>query len=114
MSETNAFRFRSLTLAALTAATILGASSTASADEVKPTAKGIAGCALLGGEIVVFAEGIFDVRSPAAYLIGAGAGLAAGGVGGFFLEKAVSDGRIPAYTLAGGLALIIPALVVAF
>lgn len=93
---------------------VLASPSDARADEVKPTAKGVTGCALLGGEVVVFAEGIFGVRSPAAYLIGAGAGVVAGGVGGYFLEQGVSDGRIPAYTLAGGLALIIPALVVAF
>ncbi|HVH43088.1 MAG TPA: hypothetical protein VM925_12125, partial [Labilithrix sp.] len=35
------------------------------------------------------------------------------GVGGYFVEQAVDDGRIPAYMLAGGLALLIPAVVVA-
>jgi hypothetical protein len=103
-----------LAIAGLAFAAIVGAPRTASAEDVPPTAKGIVGCGLLGGEIVVFGEAIFGVRSPAAYLIGAGAGIAGGAVGGYFLEKAVSDGRIPAYTLAGGLALIIPALVVAF
>jgi hypothetical protein len=112
MRDTTAFR--SVLFAGIAAAAVLACPADASADEVKPTAKGIAGCALLGGEVVVFGEAIFGVRSPAAYLIGAGAGAVAGGVGGFFLEKGVSDGRIPAYTLAGGLALIIPALVVAF
>ena len=73
---------------------VLASPSDARADEVKPTAKGVTGCALLGGEVVVFAEGIFGVRSPAAYLIGAGAGVVAGGVGGYFLEQGVSDGRI--------------------
>lgn len=115
MRDPNATRtVRSLLLAGIAAAAVFASPGTASADEVKPTAKGIAGCALLGGEVVVFGEAIFGVRSPAAYLIGAGVGVVGGGVGGFFLEKAVSDGRIPAYTLAGGLALIIPALVVAF
>ncbi len=36
----------------------------------------------------------------------------AGGVGGYFIERGVDNGRVPAYLLAGGLALIIPALVV--
>jgi hypothetical protein len=98
--------------ATLAACAVLGASPAARADEVEPTGKGIAGCALLGGELVVFGEAIFGVRSTAAYLIGAGAGAVAGGVGGYFLEQSVDDGRIPAYTLAGGLALLIPAVVV--
>jgi hypothetical protein len=85
----------------------------ARAEPVEPTAKGIVGGAFLGGELVVFGEALFGVRSTAAYLIGAGLGAAAGGVGGYFVEQAVDDGRIPAYMLAGGLALIIPAVVVA-
>jgi hypothetical protein len=85
----------------------------AHAEPVEPTAKGIVGGAFLGGEIVVFGEALFGIRSTAAYLIGAGVGAAAGGVGGYFVEQAVDDGRIPAYMLAGGLALLIPAVVVA-
>ena len=120
MSDTNDIRrsrarlqLGRIAMAALAASAVLGAPSVARADEVSPTGKGIVGCALLGGEVVVFAEGIFGVRSTAAYLIGAGAGAVAGGVGGYFLEQGVDDGRIPAYTLAGGLALVIPAIVVA-
>lgn len=114
-SRTSRFRTRAgaLALAALTAASVFVSPRTAHAENVKPTAKGITGCALLGGEVVVFGEAIFGVRSPAAYLIGAGLGAAAGGVGGYFLEQNVDDGRVPAYTLAGGLALIVPAIVVA-
>jgi hypothetical protein len=102
----------SLALAAIAAMSVLGAPSTAHAETVKPTGKGIVGGAFLGGEIVVFVEAIAGVRSGTAYLIGAGAGAVAGGVGGYFVEQAVSDGRVPAYMLAGGLALLIPALVV--
>ncbi len=105
-------RLRALTLAALTAAGALTSPSTARAEPVSPTAKGIAGGALLGGELVVFGEAIFGVRSTAAYLIGAGLGAAAGGVGGYLVEQSVDDGRVPAYMLAGGLALLIPAIVV--
>ena len=101
-----------LAFAALAAATILGAPSTAHAENVTPTGKGIVGGAFLGGEIVVFVEAIAGVRSGTAYLLGAGGGAVAGGVGGYFVEQAVSDGRVPAYMLAGGLALLIPALVV--
>jgi hypothetical protein len=103
---------RACALAAIAAGAILATPSTAQADEVSPTAKGIVGTALLGGELVVFTEAIFGVRSTTAYLVGAGAGMVAGGVGGYFIEQAVSDGRIPAYLLAGGLALLIPAIVV--
>ncbi len=105
---------RALVLGALAAATVLvGSPKVAHAEDVTPTGKGIVGGALLGGEVVVFIEAIAGVRSGTAYLVGAGAGAVAGGVGGYFVEQAVSDGRVPAYMLAGGLALIIPALVVA-
>lgn len=108
-----------LTRAAGTALALVVASGTlatpriAHAEEVSPTGKGIAGTALLGAEVVVFAEAIFGVRSGTAYVVGAAGGAVAGGVGGYFIEQAVPDGRIPAYLLAGGLALAIPALVVA-
>jgi hypothetical protein len=101
-------------LAALTAGTVfLGAPRVARADDVKPDGKGIVGGAFLGAELVVFVEAIAGVRSGTAYVLGAGGGAIAGGLGGFAIEQSVSDGRVPAYLLAGGLALIIPALVVA-
>ena len=100
-------------LPALAATAVLaGAPATAHAEEVSPSGKGIVGGAFLGGEIVVFTEAIIGVRSTTAYLLGAGGGAVAGGVGGYFVEQAVSDGRIPAYLLAGGLALLIPAVVI--
>jgi hypothetical protein len=105
-------RASAFALAALAAGTVLGAPSTAHAEDVKPTGKGIVGGAFLGGEVVVFVEAIAGVRSGTAYLLGAGGGAIAGGIGGYFIEQGVSDGRVPAYMLAGGLALIIPALVV--
>ena len=104
---------RRTVLAALAAAAVLvGGPRAAQAEEVSPSGKGIVGGALLGGEIVIFTEAIIGVRSGAAYALGAGGGAVAGGVGGYFIEQAVSDGRIPSYLLAGGLALIIPALVI--
>jgi hypothetical protein len=111
MLESN--QTRRILLAALAAGTVfLGAPRAAQAEEVKPDGKGIVGGALLGAELVVFTEAIIGVRSGTAYILGAGGGAIAGGVGGYFIEQAVSDGRIPAYILAGGLALIIPALVI--
>lgn len=106
-------KLRATILAVLAAGAVLTVPGSAQAEEVTPTAKGIVGGALLGGELVVFGEAIFGVRSTTAYLVGAGAGAAAGGVGGYFVEQAVDDGRIPAYMLAGGLALLVPAIVVA-
>lgn len=106
-------RLRALAFATLAASAVFASPGTARAEDVKPTAKGIAGGALLGGELVTFAQALFGVRSTAAYLIGAGVGAAAGGVGGYFVEQSASDGRIPAYMLGGGLALLIPAIVVA-
>ena len=111
MLDTN--HIRRIVLAALAAGTVfLGAPRAAQAEEVTPTGKGIVGGALLGGELVVFTEALIGVRSGTAYLLGAGGGAVAGGVGGYFIEQAVSDGRIPVYLLAGGLALVIPAVVV--
>ncbi|MGZ5662466.1 MAG: hypothetical protein ACXWG6_13955 [Usitatibacter sp.] len=104
---------RAFALAAVAAGTVLlGSPSVAHAEEVSPTGKGVVGGALLGGEVVIFIEAIAGVRSGTAYLLGAGGGAVAGGVGGYFIEQSSSDGRVPAYMLAGGLALIIPALVV--
>lgn len=105
-------RLRAFTLAALAATTLLASTKPAHAEPVSPTAKGIVGGALLGGELVVFGEALLGVRSGTAYLVGAGIGAAGGGVGGYFIEQAVDDGRIPAYMLAGGLAALIPAIVV--
>lgn len=111
MRDTN--HTRRFVLAALAAGTVfLGAPRAAQAEDVPPTGKGIAGVALLGAEAVVFTEALIGVRSSTAYLLGAAGGAVAGGVGGYFIEQAVSDGRIPSYLLAAGLALIIPALVI--
>lgn len=103
---------RKIALGAVLAGAALVTPSTAQAEEVSPTGKGIAGGALLGGEIVIFGEAIFGVHSGLAYLIGGVVGAAGGGVGGYFIEKGSDDGRIPAYLLAAGVAGLIPAVVV--
>ncbi len=94
------------------------APSTAHATEVSATGKGIAGGALLGGELVTITEGLIGVRGAGWYILGALVGAGGGGVGGYFLEqKSAStglpptNGRAQNYMLAGGLALLIPAIV---
>jgi hypothetical protein len=108
---------RTYSPAALATALVLGAglfvgtSPDARADNVSPTGKGIAGGALLGGEVVTITESIVGVRAGWAYVVGGLAGAAAGGVGGYFVEQSTSNGQAPMYMLAGGLALVIPAIV---
>jgi hypothetical protein len=83
----------------------------ARADDVSPTGKGIVGGALLGAEVVTITEALAGVKPGWAYAVGAVLGGGAGGVGGHFIENASTDGKVPMYMLAGGLALIIPAVV---
>jgi multidrug transporter EmrE-like cation transporter len=109
-------RRTSAPLAAITAAafamTTLNA-NVARADEVSPDGKGIVGGAFLGAEIVTIPMALFQVKPGWAYAVGGGLGAIGGGVGGYFIERASfsSDGRVPMYMLAGGLGLIIPAVV---
>jgi hypothetical protein len=78
---------------------------------VCPTGRGIAGGALLGAEAVTIVESVAGVHAGWAYGVGALVGAGGGAVGGYFVEQNSSDGKAPAYMLAGGLALVIPALV---
>lgn len=99
-----------LTGGALFSALAVGANP-AAAEEVSPKGKGIVGGALLGAEVVTIVESFIGVRQGWAYGVGAAAGAIGGGVGGYFIEQSSTDGRVPVYMLAGGLALIIPAIV---
>ncbi len=83
----------------------------ARADEVSPDGKGIVGGALLGAEVVTITEALAGVRPVWAYAVGAVVGAGGGGVAGHFIENGSTDGKVPMYMLAGGLALIIPAVV---
>jgi len=98
-------------LAAAVASASLGISGTAHADEVSPTGKGIVGGAFLGAEVICTLESFLKIRSGWAYLGGAIIGAGGGAAGGYVIEQSSTDGRVPVYMLAGGLALAIPALV---
>jgi hypothetical protein len=100
-----------LAAAALVGASLVTPSRDARADDVAPTGKGIVGGGLLGAEVVTITESLVGVRSGWAYLLGGVLGAGAGAVGGYFVEQNVTDGQVPMYMLAGGLALVIPAVV---
>jgi hypothetical protein len=83
----------------------------ARADDVSPTGKGIVGGGLLGAEVITITESLVGVHAGWAYAVGALVGAGGGAVGGYFVEQGSSNGQVPMYMLAGGLALVIPAVV---
>jgi hypothetical protein len=107
-------RLSSMLIAAAATLTVALSSPHADAigkDEASPTAKGVVGGALLGGETVMLLEAAFKVRPPWAYIVGGLAGGVAGGVGGYFAEQESDSARLPMFLLAGGLVLSIPTAV---
>jgi hypothetical protein len=91
---------------------LAGSPSEARADgPVTATGKGTVGGALLGGEVVCITMGAIGVERGWPYFVFGGLGAVGGGIGGFFVEKA-SAPEPSLYMLAGGMALIIPTLVV--
>lgn len=101
----------------LAAATLFGVAALAAplrearADDVSPTGKGIAGGALLGAEVVTIVESLVGVHAGWAYAVGAIVGAGGGAAGGYAVEQSNSNGQVDMYMLAGGLALVIPAVV---
>jgi hypothetical protein len=95
----------------LVGATVLAPGREARADNVPSTPKGTVGGALLGAEVVTITESLFGARPGWAYALGAILGAGGGGAGGYVIDKGSTDGKVPMYMLAGGLALIIPAVV---
>jgi hypothetical protein len=96
-----------LTLASLSLATL---SAHAETTQVSTTGKGVVGGTLLGAEVVLTAEAAFKVQPTWAYVVGGLGGGAAGGIGGYFIEKNASP-RATLFMLAGGMALAIPVTV---
>ncbi|WP_234022820.1 hypothetical protein [Sorangium cellulosum] len=105
--------------ASVAAAVLAGAPGRASAqetggagDRVSVDGKGIVGGALLGGEVVMLTMGAIGVERAWPYLVFGGVGAVGGGVAGYFIEAAEPAPEVPLYMLAGGMALVIPTLVV--
>jgi hypothetical protein len=98
---------------ALAMTLVSGHASAVGKDKASGNGKGIVGGALLGGELVCSVEAIAGVQSPWAYVGGAVGGAAAGGVGGYFVERAADNGnpRVSLLMLAGGMTLLIPSIV---
>ncbi len=89
----------------------------ARADEIAGTPKAIVGGAFLGAEVVAIPMAIAGVRAGWAYAVFPALGAVGGGIGGFFMDQAYdsSNPKTSAYgsafMLAGGMALIIPTIV---
>lgn len=118
-NRSNLWKRLPLATAALAAATCALAAGSgearaqqATASKVSGSGKGIVGTALLGGEVVMIGMGAFGVEATWPYLAFGGAGMVAGGLGGWAIEGAAPPAEVPVYLLAGGLALVIPTVVV--
>lgn len=80
---------------------------------VTATGKGIAGGALLGGEVGFLGLAAFNAKSPWLYYTVPPLLAIGGGVGGYFIERANQDSpTLPLFMLAGGMALVIPTVVI--
>ena len=102
-----------LAASALLLASGNASAQTAASDAVAPTGKGIVGGALLGGEVVDLTMGIIGVNRGWPYLVFGGLGAVGGGIGGYFIEQNTKDiPEVDVFMLAGGMALVIPTIVV--
>lgn len=98
---------------AAAATSVLGGMPEARAEgPVVGDGKGIVGGALLGAEVVTIPMGLAGVEPWWPYVVFGGVGAVGGALGGFAVEQAGPPAEAPLYMLAGGLALVIPALVV--
>jgi hypothetical protein len=94
------------------AALVAGAGEARADGPVTGTGKGIAGGALLGGEVATITMSIIGIEAAWPYFAIGGAAAVGGGIGGYFIETATPP-EVPLYMLAGGMALVIPTLVAA-
>lgn len=104
--------------AAIGGTTLLGHEGTARADNVDGKGKGIAGGIFLGAEVVAIPMALFGVKVAWPYALFGGLGAVGGAFAGYGVESATGaynnppgDGRGPVYMLAGGLALVIPTVI---
>jgi hypothetical protein len=102
--------FARWTIAAGPAAILMTQAAPSFAEEVPATGKGIAGGALLGGELVMLVEAAVGVKSGWVYVLTGLVGAGAGGYGGYVVEQE-ADSKVAVYMLAGGMALVIPTTV---
>lgn len=86
---------------------VTNAQAEVGAESARSGAKATVGGALLGAELVLVAEAIFDVKPWWAYLLGGGLGAAGGAVGGFFVDQQ-GDPMVSTGFLVGGLVFAIP------
>lgn len=110
--------------AAAFAMTLVSAGEASASGPVSPTGKGTVGGALLGAEVVTITMGAAGLSRGWPYFVFGGLAAVGGGVGGYYLDKATvgttaDNGTITGrksepslYMLAGGMALVIPALVI--
>ncbi len=98
--------------AALVALASADASAQTAGDPVSGDGKGIVGGALLGAEVVTITMGIIGVEEAWPYFVFGGVGAVGGALAGFGVESADPPAEAPLFMLAGGLTLIVPALVI--
>jgi hypothetical protein len=73
-------------------------------------AKGIAGGAIAGSEVVMLTEAAIGVQSGWLYALGGVVGAGGGGVAGYYIGGSSSP-KPASFLLAGGIALVIPTLI---
>lgn len=99
-------------VAALVSGAVTGSSEAHAEGPVVGTGKAIAGTALLGGEATAIGMAAFGVQKGWAYLVFPPLVAVGGGIGGYFIEAAAPPAEVPLFLLAGGMALVIPAVIV--
>lgn len=104
-----------LTTAAFGVAVLTAHAPEARADEIAGTPKAMVGGGFLGAEVVAIPMAIAGVHAGWAYAVFPPLGAVGGVIGGFFMDQAYDSAKTAAYgsafMLAGGMALIIPTIV---